>query len=263
LIATLILGSCGVATAQVGLGLAPMREELKLSRGGQHSGTLTLTNDTTQNVRVVTDLLDFYIDAADSPQFDRQYPQEAEYSCRQWLTVNPMEMELSGSGNVVVRYTVRVPQAAADRSYHCAIGFTTEPTAAQAKATGLRSAVQIVAAIYVVVGKPAVEASLKDLKLEYVANGKQPGWRAVVVLGNSGLMYYRPAGDLEVLNASGQVVETASFVPLPVLPKRNQNFIFPLKLVNDGEYTLRARVDLGGNEIQEATAHVVAQRPKP
>jgi hypothetical protein len=174
-----------------------------------------------------------------------------------------MEIELAGSGNVIVRYTVHVPQTAADSSYHCAIGFTTEPTAAQAKMTGLRSAVQIVAAIYVVVGKPTVEASLKDLKLEYMANSKQPGWRAVVVLGNSGLMYYRPAGDLEVLNASGQVVETASFVPLPVLPKRNQNFIFPLKLAGDGEYTLRARVDLGGNEIQEATAHVVAERPKP
>ncbi len=52
-------------------------------------------------------------------------------------------------------------------------------------------------------------------------------------------------------------------MPLPVLPKRDQNFVFPLKLAaGPGKYTLRARVDLGTNEIQEATAVVVAQKPK-
>jgi hypothetical protein len=85
----------------------------------------------------------------------------------------------------------------------------------------------------------------------------------VVTINNAGLMYFRPQGDLDVLNENGVVVETAHFVPLPVLPKRDQNFLFPLKLAAQGKYTLRARVDLGGDEIQEATALVVATKPAP
>lgn len=157
-----------------------------------------------------------------------------------------------------------MPPAATARSYHCAIGFTTLPTAEEGKAIGLRTAVRIVAAIYVVVGQPALEGTVKDLRLEYVADATTPSWRAVVTLNNAGLMHFRPVGDLEVLNADGAVVETAHFTPMPVLPKRDQNFVFRLKLADGpGKYTLRARVDLGGNEIQEATALVVAAKPNP
>ena len=249
--------------AQTGLGLAPMREELKLGPGMAHSGVLTLANTTEDKVRIVTEILDFYLDSTATPQFGREYPQEAEFSCRQWLVANPMEAELNGKAQLPVRYTVRVPASATPRSYHCAISFTTQPTAGQSKAIGLRTAVQIVAAIYVVVGQPAIEGTVKDLKLEYLPDPVQPLWRAVVTIANSGLMHFRPSGDLEVLDENDAVVETVHFTPLPVLPKRDQNFLFPLKLKAEGKYTLRARVDLGGDEVQEATARVVAAKAAP
>ena len=254
----------GGAWAQVGLGLAPMREELNLAPGAAHSGVLTLANSSPEKVRVAAEMLDFYLDSTATPQFGRAYPQESEFSCRQWLVANPMEIELNGKAEIQVRYTVRVPAAATGRSYHCAIGFTTLPRAEEVKAIGLRTAVQIVAAIYVVVGHPAPEGAVKDLKLEYLPDPQTPQWRAVVTIHNWSLMHFRPIGDLDVLNADGAVVETAHFVPLPVLPKRDQRFVFPLKLAGGvGPYTLRARVDLGDNEIQEATALVVAAKPNP
>jgi hypothetical protein len=256
--AAALLATAGTASAQVGLGLTPMREELTLTPGTQHSGVLTLTNDSTEKVRVGGELLDFHIDPTGTPQFGHQ-PQESEFSCRQWLTLNPMELELNGKEHVPVRYTVRAPQSATERGFHCALGFTTQPTAAQVTGTGLRTAVQIVAAIYVVIGRPALEGSVKDLKLEYLPDPAKPGWQAIVVLSNPGLIHFRPAGTLDVLDEAGKVVESAQFVPLPVLPRRDQNFLFPLKLAGGpGKYTLRARVDLGGNEIQEATSLVVA-----
>jgi hypothetical protein len=256
--AAALLATAGTASAQVGLGLTPMREELTLTAGTQHSGILTLTNDSSEKVRVTGELLDFHIDSTGTPQFGHQ-PQEAEFSCRQWLTLNPMELELNGKEHVPVRYTVRSPLSATERGFHCAIGFTTQATANQVAGTGLRTAVQIVAAIYVVIGRPALEGSVKDLKLEYLPDPAKPGWQAVVVLSNPGLIHFRPAGTLDVLDEAGKVVESAQFVPLPVLPRRDQNFLFPLKLAGGpGKYTLRARVDLGGNEIQEATSLVVA-----
>ncbi|HUO29688.1 MAG TPA: hypothetical protein VMU80_10745 [Bryobacteraceae bacterium] len=259
-----LLAVCGGGSAQVGLGLAPMREELTLDPGAVHSGVLTLSNTSSNKLRAVAAMLDFYLDDTATPQFGPDYKQEAEFSCRTWLSANPMEMELNGKAQLPVRYTLRVPPATTARSYHCAIGFTTLPTAEEVKAIGLRTAVQIVAAIYVVVGKPALEGTVKDLRLEYVAGAKTPTWRAVVTIRNAGLLYFRPVGELDVLNAEGAVVETCHFVPLPVLPKRDQNFLFPLKLAGGpGKYTLRARVDLGANEIQEATALVVAANPVP
>jgi len=258
-----LLALASPASGQIGLGLTPMREDLALEPGAIRSGVLTLNNDSPEKVRVVAELLDFYIDATGTPQFGRAYAQEADYSCRTWLTVNPMEMELEGNSHVAVRYTVRTPPGATERSNHCAIGFSTQPTAGQVKGTGLRTAVQIVAAIYVVVGKPAAEGSIKDLTLEYVPNAQPPGWRAVVVLANPSLMHYRPSGDLDVLDEAGKVVESAKFVPMPVLPKREQRFLFPLKIGSGpAKYTLRVRVDLGGSEIEEATA-VVSPTKKP
>ena len=256
-----ILALAGKASAQVGLGLVPMREELTLSPGAPHSGVLRLYNDSPEEVRVVAELLDFYIDPTGTPQFGPQYPQEADFSCRTWLSVNPMETELAGNSEVLVRYTVRPPVDASVRSNHCAIGFSTQPTASMVRGTGLRTAVQVVAAIYVVVGKPAAEGWIKDLKLEYVPDPRQPGWRAVMVLANPSLMHFRPNGNLDVLDETGKVVESARFVPMPVLPKRDQRFLIPLKLgTGPGKYTLRARVDLGGDDIEEATAVVVAAK---
>jgi hypothetical protein len=263
-LAVAALALAGSAPAQVGLGLTPMREELQMAAGGTHSGTLALVNDSPAKVRVVAEQLDFYIDSTTTPQFQRQAPQEAAFSCRQWLVINPMEMELTGNSRMIVRYTLRVPPSAAEQSYHCAIGFTSQPPAEEIKTTGLRTAVQIVAAFYVVVGKPVAEGSVKGLKLEYVPDPQQPRWKAIVVLHNPSLMYFRPSGQLDVLNEIGTVVESVEFIPLPVLPKRDQNFEFPLKMEGGpGRYTLRARVDLGANEIQEATAAVVAAEPHP
>src|ERR1039458_2604905 len=126
LAAIAVLSLADAASAQIGLGLAPMREELALAPGAAHSGLLTLANDGSDKVRIVTEMLDFYLDQTATPQFGPNYKQEAEFSCRQWLAANPMEMEMNGKSQIGIRYTVRVPQTASARSYHCAIGFTTQ-----------------------------------------------------------------------------------------------------------------------------------------
>src|SRR5262245_48678335 len=107
-IVIVLLALAAPACAQVGLGLAPMRLDLQLGAGQQRSGLLTLSNDSGGKARVRTELLDFMIDAADTPQFERNLPAEQPYSCRTWLTVNPMEIELEGK-QLAVRYTIRVP----------------------------------------------------------------------------------------------------------------------------------------------------------
>ncbi len=259
IVMALVLGagswSAPALRGQVGLGLSPMRLEHRLAAGGTHSGPLDLTNESPGKVRVRSELLDFYLDATGTPQFGRSYPQEAEFSCRQWLTLNPMEAEIPPESHLVVRYTLHVPPAATPgRSYHCAVGISTLPPAASA-GMGIRTAVRVVAAFYVILGNPAIEGQVTNLQAQYVPDPKQPGWRAVVTIKNWSYMHFRPTGELQLLDAAGAVIEQTAFQPLPVLPQREQQFLFPLKApVQGNRYTLRARVDIGTNEIQEATA---------
>jgi hypothetical protein len=231
-----------------------MRQELRLAPGASYSGTLRLVNEG-ELVRVRTSILDFHLDAEQNPQFEPSFTEEAAYSCRSWLTVNPMEAELNVKGEIPVRYTLRVPADAQPRSYYCAAGFTSLPTASEAIGFGIRTAVRVVAAFYVIVGNPTVEGRLSAISMEHIPGSKD--LRAVVVLENSGKMFYRPSGTLAVLDPGGAVIESYDITPLPVLPERKQRFLFPLKQVSDGQpLTLRVRLDLGTGEIQEGTAVV-------
>ncbi len=268
LLALLALGTAVPAQAQLGLGMAPMRVEIHMTPGQEYSGALKLSNQTNVKTRVRGELLDFDIDDQTTPQFERDLPREAAYSCKKWLSLNPMELELDSGGFVIARYTLRAPADLAAGSYNCAAGFTTLPAAGQAtEGVGMRMAVRIVAAIYVVVGSPPVQGGLKEFKLEAVPPAKdsqEAGWQAVVVLENQGQMYFRPTGKLDLVDDKGQVVETEDFISLPVLRERSQRFVFPLKAhLDPGHYKLRARVDIGTAEIQEGSAEVTVDQPTP
>jgi hypothetical protein len=168
-----------------------------------------------------------------------------------------MEVELAPTGQAVIRYTIRVPANAQVRGYHCAVGFATLAGSRETTGTGIRTAVRVIGAFYVTVGMPAVDGLVKSMRIEAVPGAASPSFRAAVAFENRGETHFRPTGTLELIDMAGTVLHTAEFVPLPVLPRRQQVFLFPLS-VQKGEYILRARVDLGTNEIQEVTARVAA-----
>jgi hypothetical protein len=251
---------------QMGLGLSPMRVDLKAAPGEVRSGSVLLTNESAEKLRARGEILDFMIDANDTIQFQRNIDSESAFSCRQWLSLNPMEAEVPPQSQQMVRYTLRVPPSVTTGSFHCAAGYTSVSTAEQMTeaGVGLRMAVRVVVVFYVVTGNPQIEGGIKEIKAEPVAD--PPSWLGVVVLNNPGAMHYRPSGELTLLDRDGKVLETQPFNPLPVLPKREQRFLFKLtSQIDPGEYQLRARVDLGTNEIQEGTVkfEVPAADPAP
>jgi hypothetical protein len=244
------------AAAQVDVGLSPMKIELPAVAGKSYSGSLSLKNSGTTKARFRVEMVDFYVDENTTPQFIAHVPAEQDYSCRSWLSANPMELDVEPNSQVPVRYTVRAPANASERSYHCALGFRTVPQAEEVAGTAMRTAVRLITVFYATVGKPSINGVIKELKLEQVAGTPAPLWRAVVVMENSGLMLYRPIGELDVVDATGTVVETQKVPSFPVLPKRLQRFVLPLKTgLRPGPYTLRARIEVGG-EIQQGSVAV-------
>jgi hypothetical protein len=260
--AGLLLFFAQVLSAQVGLGLSPMRLEMKMTPGKDQSGVLTLSSDSGDKVRVRAEALDFWIDQNQTPQFESRLASEAGFSCRDWISVNPVETEVGPLKLVNIRYTVRVPATAeSPRGYHCAIGFTTLPTEGQAGGTGIKTAVRVVSAFYVVAGNPGIEGEFKELRLVRSTEGDKPLWVGEVVLQNHCLTHFRPIGELALLDGNGKVMESVALTPLPALPQREQRYSVPFTTdLAPGTYTLRARVDFGTNVIEEGTALVHADQ---
>ena len=245
------------ARADLGLALAPMRVEIKIPAGGQYTDSLRLSNDSDAPQRVRAELLDWYLDDTLTPQFSEHYAQEKAFSCRDWLTVNPREMDLAQNGEFRVRYTVRVPSDTPAGEYHCGAGFITLPPLNPADAAlGMHVAVRAVAAIYVVVGDPTSEPAMKDLSLRNTPDG----WQAVALFDNQGLRHYRIQGFVEIADQSGAVIERVEYPQAPVLGKRQQLFPMQLKTpLRPGAYVLHSQADVGLPETLEASTRVVVE----
>src|SRR5205823_6405429 len=102
--ALFIVAAAVPARAQLGLGMTPMRVEVSIKPGQQYSGSLKLSSQSGQAVRIRGEALDFHIDKNTTPQFERDLPEEAAVSCKQWLTLNPTELEIDKDGSLSVRY---------------------------------------------------------------------------------------------------------------------------------------------------------------
>jgi len=245
--------------AQIGIGLSPMRVEMKIGPGQSNSGALELSNETGGKMRIRGEVLDFTLDSTMTPQFNRSMAQEAEWSCRQWLMVNPMETEIGDNEKLIIRYTIRIPQNAPSRGYHCAAGFTAMAPAGAPKAIGMHNVVRAVAAFYATVGEHRPRGEVAALALEKVGDANI----AVLSLRNDADVHIRPLGYLEVLDAAGQSIETLEVPAFPVLPRRAQRFLMRLKADPAAIRALRARVDLGMDEVQEATVRLEPSRAEP
>lgn len=239
--------------AQIGIGLSPMRVELKIAPGQGYSGALELTNEAGGRMRIRAELLDFGLDQTMTPQFARNIDGEKQWSCRDWLTLNPMESEIGDGEKLLIRYTIRVPKDAAAKGYHCAAGFTSLPPVSEAKVTGIRNTVRAITAFYAILGASNGRGEVTGLSIERTGNEQS----AVLVVRNETDYHIRPEGDIEVISADGTVIETQRVPSFPVLPKRTQRLVVPIKTGPAGIAVVRAKVELGTNEIQEAAIRVV------
>lgn len=252
-----VLAAGQPAWAQASLGLSPMRLELKATPASQQTGVLRLINESSLATRYRTEVLDYYVDDEGLPQYARDFPKESQFSCRQWLTINPMESELLPGGQVSVRFTMRVPEGIPERSYHCAAGFTSLPTPTTGgRGFGLQAAVRMIGAFYVIIGNPKVGAQIKSISLEATTvGGNEPRLRVFTTVVNNGLMHARGSGKVELLDSNGKVIETGEFPGTVVLPQREQRIPLLLKsMPPDGKYKIRELVNFGAGELQEATA---------
>ena len=248
------IASVAPAAAQYGFALSPMRAEMNLTPGAQRNGTLTIANDAKATARFRTEILDISIDKEAVPQFEKDISSEASFSCKDWITVNPMEGEMPAAGQIA----------------HPLHFFASRPTCRSAPIIALLASSSLpqceegavadrhrgVAASDLHVlrhrwqpsdsGRGQADCDREDHRT------KSSGYRAIISVENSGLTNLRGAGKVDVLNEAGDVIQASDFPPVVILPSRTQRLPVVLNAqMPNGTYTVRARVDLGTNGFRK------------
>ena len=153
--------------------------------------------------------------------------------------MNPWEASLAAGASALARLTVRVPDETGEGGYHCAAAYRLEPPL-PSPGVGLRAAVRVAAAVYVVVGDPpATELAVTAMELDRDAGGACAG--IAVTFLNDGRRHYRATGAVLVVDAAGETVAELAVPRRPVLPGRRQRFAlrWPAELDPRAEYGLR------------------------
>lgn len=251
-----------VAYGQIGLGMAPMRHELKLNAGGQSTGVLDLSNEGVRPMRVQAEFLDFSIDRNTTPQFAAALPSEQRWSCREWINLNPMAAEITEKGSLSARFTIRVPKEALPGTYHCAIGYSSVPTLSTGNSSAMVTRVRVISAFYILVGDYHPAGRVEGLTLERVPDAGGGHWVAVVTVANQGDYYFRAQGDVELLDEAGKVLQKAPVNSTAILPQRSQRILVPLASVVEARMNqLKVTMDLSQVGQEEVSAQVTPALP--
>ena len=234
----LLLAPAAQSQPRIELGMRPLRFEAATGPGVAWTGAALVTNGGAAPGRIRAEALDFALDGDGQPVFG-DLASERRWSCRDWLVMNPWETGLAPGASALARLTVRVPDGTAEGGYHCAAAYRLEPPL-PSPGVGLRAAVRVAAAVYVVVGNPPVtELAVAELALERDGAGACTG--VGVTFANDGRRHYRAGGAVLVLDGDGQPVAALAVPRRPVLPGRRQHFAlrWPADLDPRAEYGLR------------------------
>jgi P pilus assembly chaperone PapD len=255
-----VLAAALPSRAELGIAMSPMRVEVKVAAGDQYTDALGVTNDADSPIRVRGELLDFSIDETMTPQFEDIIEREAKYSCRDWLQINPREMDMKPNETVRARFTVRVPAGTPQGEYHCGAGYISLPPIQKDNSRiGVQIAVRAVAAIYVYVGEPKSAPKFSGITVKPSGNGMLV---AEALMENEGQRHFRVNGFMEVKDAAGNIVERLDYPTIPVLPGRKQPFPLALRTtLAPGNYTLRSQTDIGLPEVLVSNMSFAVERP--
>jgi P pilus assembly chaperone PapD len=240
------------------LGISPLRAELKAQPGAETSQPVRISNSGEEPVQIRATISDWTLTASGETQFVK--PGATTWACAQWLKINPTEFTVEPGGSQLVRYTMKVPGAAAPGGYHCAILFDTVPPPKEkiSGQTGVVNLIRMVTTLYAALGDPPIVAKIRRLEIEPQSREKKKsGYDVVTEFGNDGTTHYRVNGDLEIHDADGRLVKKFEYKSFPVLPGVPRVEVFRLdEPLPAGQYLVRAVVDVGLKERLAAETRV-------
>jgi hypothetical protein len=245
------------AEASVDLAYQPMRADFRLIAGQTQTGVVQLKNQGTEPVHLRVRTLDFFVSGDNTPQFVAEG--DESYSCRNWMIVNPVEMDIAAGAVVPVRYTMQVPgtPVASSRTYRCALGFESMPTLEDRIQKRSGNTIRLVTVVYATIGNPE---SVPNIGTPEILE-REDLWRLDVPFSNGGETHYRLNGHVVIKDQNSKTVETFDMDSSPIHPGTLVHIGFPIKPLPQGEYTMVLQLEQGTRILEkEAIVEVLATR---
>jgi len=245
LAASLVVLGPQPAEAQ-GIAISPPNFNLTLARGDSTTAEFTLSNRALDQTQVNVEVVDWTMNLAGDITF--LPPGSQPRSAARFITLSQNQLNLEPEGEVLLRFTVALPNdTSLQGGYMALIVFTTSPTASTEQ-IGISFSAQIAAGVNIVVEGTAL-AQGQPIRLETAATPQ--GTRQVVVtFQNTGNVLLRVTGTLSLRDLFGDPVMDLPISGGAVLPESSRNFTVDLPPdITPGQYLALALFDFGGDQI--------------
>jgi hypothetical protein len=247
LVASLVALAAATPGFTDGLDLAyqPMRAEWNLVPGQIQTATVQIKNQGKTDVHLRARVMDFFVSADNTPQFVEQ--SDNGYSCRSWMVLNPVEIDVDAGAVETFRYTLKAPAdlPTTGRTFRCALAFESMPTLADRLQKKSFNQVRLVTVVYATLGTPQAIPAIGTPSLT------RSDWTLSVPFSNSGETHYRLEGKVAITDEQNHLVQTVDMDSSPIHPGTKVDIRFPLKKLTPGNYVMTLQVKLGTKILQK------------
>lgn len=225
----------------IGISLTPPSRELTLQKGETVSGTVDITNPTTQSQTFYPLALDFAPNKNPekaAPEFFEKTPENYKYSLASWISFNTNKINIGPKATESLRYTIKVPDTAEPGGHYGAVFATTNPPS-KTDANQVDIAAQIGSLILATVsGATRAEANLVSFKTSKTIYQKPPV-EFLTEIANTGNIHLKPTGTINVSNWQKKNVSSVNFNQQNghILPESQRIFKETLSQIGYGYFT--------------------------
>ncbi len=259
-------GTPGQSAGPGDLALAPSRLELPLKPGESKTVVVNVISSPgapgAKPMRLLASLGDWAMTRNGQVTFSK--PATLPRSATDWLIYSPVELLVTPGETHSIRVTVDVPEDATPGDYTSVLFVEERPPDLKQQATSkqIMFHFRLAAIIYVMVPPLTTKGSLTALDAQIAPTQitVQP------VLRNEGNTRVRPTQSLDLLDAQGTVIHSATIGSnTPILANSELQPTLTLeKLPPPGEYSLRYRVDFhDGSKVIEGRKAITIPAPAP
>jgi len=244
--------------AQIYFGITPIRVEHSLNKGESITDIFYVRNNGTFPLRIKIFPENWYLGHNGNPVFVGS--NSVDYSCRDWIKVNPQDFRIMPDEIKMVRYTITVPEDIPQAGYHASISFENVPmSVAEKDRSQMVFSGKIAAAVYVKVGKVDIVGEIIDLILHEEDNSHV----CILVIKNRGKTHFRTQGSIEISDNNGKKVLDVMIPNEVVLPESEREIKCKLNgKLSAGKYTALCTLDIGREELLGFKKEILIQDEK-
>ncbi len=201
------------ASADVTLGISPMKLEYRLKPGDSTTETVKAFNPGSAGLHVTTLISDYQVDTRGVPQFDSR--DKDPFAAANWMEVSPSEFNLTPGETKLVQIQVKVPKDAAPGGHYGAVLFQFGGGTSTGTGVGVSGRI---AAINLITVPGAVKraGALQQVSIPFLSSGYPVPISLSVA--NSGNIHLPLDGNIDVSNWLGGKVDS---IPIP------EGYVFP------------------------------------